>query len=359
MPRRVTIPSAPPQPDLGKGLFRTILAGPGQSLNEAFASLERAKVVQNVNHHRARNLFGARVHLTPDEGEGYWDLTRIRDDAFVIVGRFAYKDPRVERLAGDDMIQFCFNLASDLTIVFPRSRSLRLKQPSMLIYHHPPDVELTEWTEPSAREHIVAVNVRPAALVSLLGDDVSRVPEAMRPMVEGHAAGDFPVVQMSMTAEAFEIASKLLDNPYEGPLALVYTEAIATELLCTAVGAVAKVAGQPSEQYTEREIRCLQTARAMLMRQLSKPPTIPQVARAAGINETTLKRGFKAMFGETIFDFSVRCRMQHALTLFRERGLSVAEVADAVGYRHQTSFATAFRRHFGMRPKDVRRTRST
>jgi AraC-like DNA-binding protein len=229
----------------------------------------------------------------------------------------------------------------------------------MLIYPHPPGVELTECTEPSAREHIVAVNVRPAALLSLLGDDPSKVPDAMRPMVESRSAGDFPIVQMSMTAEVFEIASRLLENPYEGPLGLAYTEAIATELLCAALGAVAKVAGQPSEQYTEREIRCLQAARAMLMRQLSKPPTIPQVARASGINETTLKRGFKAMFGETIFDFSVRCRMQHALALFRERGMSVAEVADAVGYRHQTSFATAFRRHFGMRPKDVRRTRST
>jgi AraC-like DNA-binding protein len=30
-------------------------------------------------------------------------------------------------------------------------------------------------------------------------------------------------------------------------------------------------------------------------------------------------------------------------------------VAEACGYRHQTSFATAFGRHFGMRPKDVRR----
>ena len=261
----------------------------------------------------------------------------------MVVGRFAYKDPRVERLAGDDMIQFCFNLASDLTVVFPRSRSLRLQQPSMLIYHHPPGVELTEWTEPSAREHIVAVNIRPKALLSLLGDDAARIPEALRPIIDPQSTRDFPILQLSMTADAFEIATKLLDNPYEGPLALVYTEAVATELLCAAVGAVARIGGQPSEQYTEREIRCLQAARTMLMRQLSKPPTIPQVARASGINETTLKRGFKAMFGETVFDFSVRCRMQHALTLFRERGLSVAQVANAVGYRHQTSFATAFR----------------
>ena len=77
------------------------------------------------------------------------------------------------------------------------------------------------------------------------------------------------------------------------------------------------------------------------------------------MNETTLKHGFKSLFGETIFDFSVRCRMQRALTLLREQRMPVAEVGAAVGYRHQTSFATAFRRHFGMRPKDVRRTRSS
>ena len=65
--------------------------------------------------------------------------------------------------------------------------------------------------------------------------------------------------------------------------------------------------------------------------------------------------GFKAVFGETIFDFSLRCRMQHALQLLRDERTQVARVAEAVGYRHQTSFATAFRRHFGLRPKDVRR----
>lgn len=46
--------------------------------------------------------------------------------------------------------------------------------------------------------------------------------------------------------------------------------------------------------------------------------------------------------------------MQHALTLLRERRLAVVRIAESVGYSHQTSFATAFRRHFGMRPRDVR-----
>jgi AraC-like DNA-binding protein len=112
------------------------------------------------------------------------------------------------------------------------------------------------------------------------------------------------------------------------------------------------------EQYTQRELRCLHTARQILMSELSSPPTIRRVARIVGVNDTILKRGFKALFGETMFDFSVRCRMERALALLRTERIPVAEVAQRVGYRHQTSFATAFRRHFRIRPKDVRPSRT-
>jgi AraC-like DNA-binding protein len=155
----------------------------------------------------------------------------------------------------------------------------------------------------------------------------------------------------------FELANKLIDNPYLGAMRLIFTESLVMQLAVLAVGGIGALSGAPNEEYSPREVRCMHAARRMLMDQLSQPPTIRQLARAAGINETTLKRGFKSLFGETIFDFSVRCRMQHALSLLREQRVPVAEVGEAVGYRHQTSFATAFRRHFGMRPKDVRRSR--
>jgi AraC-like DNA-binding protein len=74
--------------------------------------------------------------------------------------------------------------------------------------------------------------------------------------------------------------------------------------------------------------------------------------------KSTLTKGFKAVFGETILDFSLGCRMRHAMALMRDRGWSVAKASEAVGYAHPTSFTTAFRRHFGMRPIDVRRVKS-
>ncbi|HET9105778.1 MAG TPA: AraC family transcriptional regulator, partial [Steroidobacteraceae bacterium] len=161
-----------------------------------------------------------------------------------------------------------------------------------------------------------------------------------------------------LSAHAFEAATRLISNPHTGPLALVHTEALALELLCGAVAGLSSVTGASTEEYDDRALRCLHAARDALMRRLAAPPSIGHLARSVGMSRSTLTRGFKAVFGETLFDFSLRCRMRHALALMRDQGRSVEQAAQAIGYAHATSFTTAFRRHFGMRPIDVRRVRS-
>jgi AraC-like DNA-binding protein len=95
------------------------------------------------------------------------------------------------------------------------------------------------------------------------------------------------------------------------------------------------------------------------MKQLAPAPTITKLAQSVGMAKSTLTKGFKAVFSETIAEFSLRCRMRHALTLMRDHNWSVAKVSEEVGYAHATSFTTAFRRHFGMRPIDVRHVKSS
>ena len=339
------------------GLFRAVLAGPGHSLADAFANLERAPFVERVWRHPKRDLLGARVALPPAEGEGYWEFTRVRDELFVIVENFAYKDPRIELVPGDGLVQFNFRLSGDLTLAVSRTEPLRLNRPALFVWNQAQGADIQEWTAPSARERVVAISVRPEFLADHFLASAVDIPQQLQPFVGGTRA-KINYCQLRLTAQMFELATKLVDNPYVGALGLVNIEAIAMELLCCAVAGFSTLSVKPNEQYSERELRCLHSARRYLMRQYAPAPTIRQVARAAGVNETTLKEGFKTVFGERVFEYSVRCRMQHALMLLREQHLPVARVAEAIGYRHQTSFATAFLRHFGMRPKDVRRTKS-
>src|ERR1700722_4827037 len=123
------------------GLFRTIIAGPGHSLADAIANLERAPQVERLMRHVKRDLLGARVSLTPQEGEGYWELTRIRDDLYVIIENFAYRDPRLEIVPGDGLVQFNFKISGDLTIAVTRTEPLRFNRPSLLVWSQPTVVD--------------------------------------------------------------------------------------------------------------------------------------------------------------------------------------------------------------------------
>jgi AraC-like DNA-binding protein len=340
-----------------QGLFRAILAGPGHSLADAFASLERAPHVERILRHPTRDLIGARVAVAPEEGEGYWEFTRIRDEIYVVVANFAYKDPRIELVPGDGLVQFDFKISGDLTLAVSRSEPVRWNRPSLLVWSQPKGVDISEWTAPRAREQFIIVSMRPEFLAQTFLPSGVEVPEPLKAFASS-SGEKINYCQHPLSSQTFEVATRLINNRHFGPLALVYTEALALELVCHAVASLSALTGAPAEQYSDRELRCLHAARALLMRQFAPAPTIEKLARSVGMSKSILTKGFKAVFGETIFDFSLRCRMGHALSLIREQGWSVEQAGQAIGYAHPTSFTTAFRRHFGMRPIDVRSRKS-
>jgi AraC-like DNA-binding protein len=233
---------------------------------------------------------------------------------------------------------------------------VRFNQPSLLVWSQPKGIDISEWTAPSAHERNVAISIRPEFLVEHFLDSFAAIPERLQAFVSG-ARTKIDYCQMPLSANMFEAVSRLIDNPFAGARALVYTEAVTLELLCTAIEMFCSLSASPSEEYTDRELKCLHSARQILMRQLSPAPTMRQLSRNVGMTETMLRNGFKSVYGETILNFSLRCRMQHALMVLRDRRWSVGRTAEAVGYAHPTSFTTAFRRHFNMRPIDVRRVK--
>jgi hypothetical protein len=121
--------------DPKKGLFRAVLAGPGRTLADAFATVEANPHVAHVSSHPGLDLFGARVSLSADEGEGYWELTRFRHDIFIVTQNYSYHDPRLEIVPGDGLVSFNFRLSGDLTIAVKRSDPLRFNRPSLLVWN--------------------------------------------------------------------------------------------------------------------------------------------------------------------------------------------------------------------------------
>ena len=94
-------------------------------------------------------------------------------------------------------------------------------------------------------------------------------------------------------------------------------------------------------------------ARGILLEHIGEPLTIKALSRKVAINECYLKKGFKEIFGTTIFDFYQGQRMEHAKFLLCEKGLTVTEVSHSLGYSSISHFSTAFKKHTGIKPCEL------
>jgi AraC-like DNA-binding protein len=94
-------------------------------------------------------------------------------------------------------------------------------------------------------------------------------------------------------------------------------------------------------------------AREILLQRIGDPITIKALSRKVAINECYLKKGFKEIFGTTIFDFYQSQRMEHAKYLLYDKGLSVTEVSLLLGYSSISHFSTAFKKHTGIKPCEL------
>ena len=82
-----------------------------------------------------------------------------------------------------------------------------------------------------------------------------------------------------------------------------------------------------------------------------------ELAEEFSISETSLKNYFRCVYGQNISVYLREIRMNKAGELLATTRLSVAEIAEQVGYLNQSKFASVFKKQFGVSPLEYRRSR--
>jgi AraC-like DNA-binding protein len=119
---------------------------------------------------------------------------------------------------------------------------------------------------------------------------------------------------------------------------------------------VAGILREPEE--AERLLPVFQTvakAVEVIRRDYAKPLRIEEVAQACGQSIRQLQRRFQSAFGLTPQEFLIKTRVLAATRLLENRGISVAQVAEASGFADQNLFAQHFSRRTGLSPAAYRR----
>jgi AraC family transcriptional regulator len=104
----------------------------------------------------------------------------------------------------------------------------------------------------------------------------------------------------------------------------------------------------PTAHYTDRINRVLDHIRAHLLDDLS----LDVLAGVAGFSSFHFHRIAQAMTGETLAETVARLRLERAAALLRaDPRLPIADAALASGFVSQAHFSRAFKKHFGLSPR--------
>lgn len=101
--------------------------------------------------------------------------------------------------------------------------------------------------------------------------------------------------------------------------------------------------------------RRLKQVLSFIEEQLAEDLSLAQIAAAAGLSVSRLKTLFRASTGLPVHQYIIQRRVERAKDLLRRDHLSLADVAAASGFAHQSHMARHIRRAMGLAPRALRR----
>lgn len=164
-----------------------------------------------------------------------------------------------------------------------------------------------------------------------------------------------PAFTAQMMPAMYGVINDMQQAPYSGHLKALYLEAKTVELFLMQVKQLDQQHLPKQTKLPARDIEVLHEIKQYLEQHYGEALSLQALAKKAGINQMKLKSGFKTLFNTTVFGYLGDIRMQEARRLLQDEKMYVGEVAEKIGYQHAHHFTAAFRKKFGMLPKDIRK----
>ena len=157
-----------------------------------------------------------------------------------------------------------------------------------------------------------------------------------------------------LTPQMHAVIQQIWQHPYQNGIARMYLEGKVWELLAMQLNQLTELLSDRTtlRRLKSQDIDRIHHARDILLSNLDDPPSIKALSQTVGIGDRKLKQGFKEIYGTTVFNYFHSYRLDRAELMLREGNTSVATVGNNIGYSHLGHFAAAFKRKFGITPRE-------
>lgn len=194
--------------------------------------------------------------------------------------------------------------------------------------------------------YFLVVGIRKDALKDLLG--ITNPNNVVQTIL--NAAPGFLYYE-SMTMDIHKLVKQVTDAREDNDLGNFYHRVKVQEMLYLVFEKLQKREAVSHSVVHKDDAEKLDMIRTAILSDLAVPPGLPELAKMAGLGETKMKDLFKQVFGDTIYNYYQRARMEEAAFLLKHAGLSVSETGYQLGFANLSHFGRLFEKYHGMKPK--------
>ena len=208
----------------------------------------------------------------------------------------------------------------------------------------------------AGRDVNVRIRLEPHMLRLLSMDQEASLPNLLKPFLETDTPPSFYQSLGKMTPAMQVALQQMLNCPFQGILRRTYLEAKTLELI-TLQFAQLFHDGTPSSQsinFKSDDFERIYQARNILIKNMTNPPSLIDLARQVRLNDFKLKQGFRQIFGTTVFGYLHNYRLVQARQLLEKGDVKVGDVMRLVGWSDRKHFAASFRKKFGVNPRQLK-----
>jgi len=251
----------------------------------------------------------------------------------------------------DDLLLVRASLGACVDYRCDHLASWRFSRPGVTVSALPRGTRLALRVDAEAPLMVMSVALRPRALVERHQIALDELPAPLRSLVEGRLSAPELLVSLPIGADVAALVRDLAHSRLSGSLRRAQLQARAAELLVLVAASWRERLGHESWPGARpRDAELLSAARRVLGERFADPPTLAELATMLGTNKNKLNQLFQARLQVTPQAYALRLRIERAQALIAQGRMNLAQVAEAVGYQHQSSFTAAFRDATGQSP---------
>ncbi|MBW4642229.1 MAG: AraC family transcriptional regulator [Goleter apudmare HA4340-LM2] len=320
--------------------------------DQAFEELLFQKTVNNCQYSDPDDHLDITYYYPKPFGQGQWREIHLRQGLLLAIGDLCLSDRVIfEMPETESSLHYHFHFSGEHE---DKYTSIGSRQ---YIFHgsgFTPKTKSQCYCEHPFLE--ITFIVEPELLLSFAGDSEGQLPQQLHHLIRAshelkyHRCGN-------ATLPMQRLAQQILHCPYRGIAKRMYLEGKVWELMGILIAQEMEIhQGKNYLQPLKPDVvDRIHHAREIILQRLDNPLSLNELARQVGLNECTLKQGFRCCFGTTVFGYLRHYKLEQARQLLETGEMKITEIAHAMGYTSRSPFAAAFRKQFGMNPKEYQK----